>query len=355
MKRNPNATARNKIIKSIKDELRSIIDLVMFEIDKDSEQSVNTYIGSKNDDFLDLKNDVIKSPDEFISKWLQGLDKGYKEGKGNRFKSMHDNLKKKENLYFKKYVALFLKRSFLKKYEELSKTRPQQDEGHFWFGVNDADYGVFITPRFNTATKEWENDVSEIRAFNQLYWTIGHVLKTGVVYPGRNKIKKFKTCADYLDFFYDQVRLTKSLYQIEIAEKYINFVKANPAPNLVPLLIPEVRFNPGRKHEYRLDFLMINPLTMDKIGIELSPWSSHGQLSGKHKNLSELNKEALDNFEKEIKKMKAYFKKYKIYTLIFPDSELKNIEELFNDIKKYLVVSVPSEQLSLDLFEDYLS
>ncbi len=54
MKRNPNTTARNKIIKSIKDELRSIVDSVMYEIDKDSELSVNAYIGSKNDDFLNL-------------------------------------------------------------------------------------------------------------------------------------------------------------------------------------------------------------------------------------------------------------------------------------------------------------
>lgn len=92
--------------------------------------SVNAYIGSWNDDFIDLKHEVIKTPDEFISKWLQGLDRGYKEDSGARFRDMHGKLKDPKNVTFRKYCALFLKRSFLKRYEELSQKRPQEDEGH---------------------------------------------------------------------------------------------------------------------------------------------------------------------------------------------------------------------------------
>lgn len=41
-----------------------------------------------------------------------------------------------------------------------------------------------ITPRFKNGN--WENDVSEIRHFRQDYFTIGHILETGLVIPYLN-------------------------------------------------------------------------------------------------------------------------------------------------------------------------
>jgi hypothetical protein len=150
------------------------------------------------------------------------------------------------------------------------------------------------------------------------------------------------------------VRLTKSNYQIEIAKRYCSFVRASVKPEQVPLLIPEIRYNhEGRKHEYRLDFLVVNPYTMDKIGFELSPWSSHGQLSGKAKSLKELNEEAKGNFEKEIRKIKAYFQKYNIYTLVYTDSDLQNLDSVWAEISSYLSPNEPPVQLSLDLIDSF--
>jgi hypothetical protein len=353
--RDPNKTARNKVISAIKEELREILDDAMYESGKSSELELNAYIGSKNDDFIDLKNEVIGTPDEFISKWLQGMKKGYEEGLGNKFKSMYDMLIDPQCGNFRKYCNLFLRRSFLKRYDDLSKTRPHQDHASYWFGVNDADFGLFISPRFNKNTDQWENDVSEIRVFNEPYWTIGHILKTGICYPDEDRKKLFNTVDEYLDFFYDQIRLTKSTYQKQIAKKYIAFVQSSQTPKSIPLLLPEVKFSPGRKHKYRLDFLVIDPYTMDKIGIELSPWSTHGYLSGKHKTMQELNNEALSNFDREVQKIKDYYKKHNIYTLIFPDSDLQSTDKIFEDITRHLNPKKPSQQYSLDLFNEFLN
>jgi hypothetical protein len=134
-----------------------------------------------------------------------------------------------------------------------------------------------VTPRF--AKGEWENDRSEIRHFKPWYWTIGHVLKTGLVVPGKNSKMPFSTVDDYLNFFENVlVRHSKSPYQSDLAARYSTYVRAAADPLNVPLLIPEVRYE-GRavKHKYRLDFCVIDATTMQKTGFELSPWSSHGE------------------------------------------------------------------------------
>lgn len=357
--RDPNKTARNKAIEQMKQQLRQLLPLTLPETGSyDREDSLNAFIGSKAAEFLDLKNEVIKSPEEYVSKWVAGLRECLENGKQGTIIHMHDYLTDPRNKNFRKYCELFLRRSFLKHYEELSKTRPREGESYYWFGLNDAYHGLFVTPRFNKNNSEWENDKSEIRAFPYTYWTIGHVLKTGLCYPGLEKTYRFTNIEAYLNFFFSQVRLTKSSYQIEIAEKYIEFVQNSSQPEKIPLLIPETRFNDHKTHHgHRLDFLVINPYTMDKIGFELSPWSTHGKLTlkkdSKVKTSKEINTEALQNFEEEINKMKEFFKKHNIYTIIFTESDLKDMDFVFEEMKKYLNPMEPPVQLSLNLIDEY--
>ena len=69
-KRDPNKTARNKAIEQMKQGLRELLPLTLPEIDKyDNELSLNAFIGSKAEKFLDLKNEVIKSPEEYVGKF----------------------------------------------------------------------------------------------------------------------------------------------------------------------------------------------------------------------------------------------------------------------------------------------
>lgn len=351
--RDLNKTARNKAIMQMKGELRAMLPAVLIEVDRHDEASLNAFIGHKAEHFIDLKNDVIHSPEEYVSKWLQGMTRHLEMGTQGSILWMHEYLTNPRNVNFRRYCELFLRRSFLKHYDELSKMRPRENEASYWFGLNDAQHGLFVTPRFNT-NGEWENDKSEIRAFSKVYWSIGHVLETGLCFQNHNKVYRFANVDAYLDFFYNQIRLTKSKYQLAIADKYIEFVRASSTPEKIPLLIPEVRFNSElKKHEYRLDFLIINPYTMDKIGFELSPWSTHGKLTGKEKTLKELNADAQENFEAEMKKMKAYYKKFNIYTIIFTDSDLANIDKVFEEMEKYLSPAEPPVQLALNLIDEY--
>jgi hypothetical protein len=93
---------------------------------------------------------------------------------------------------------------------------------------------------------------------------------------------------------------------------------------------------------------------MDKVGYELSPWSTHGYL----KNLrgltqAKINELAKDNFEKEMAKHRAFFKRHDIFALIYTDSQLSKIDNVFNDMKKYLAPVNKVVQLDFDLLDAF--
>lgn len=237
---------------------------------------------------------------------------------------------------FEEYVVTFLKRTYLRNVDALSRRRPSAAEAEIWFGQNHAEYGLLVTPRYVHGT--WENDGSEIRHFPEDYWTIGHVLQTGLVVPDDPDRIEFANTNAYLTFFKNTlVRASGSKHEKAVARRYVNFVRAQPDPTRVPLLIPELRYE-GRAtaHTYRLDFTVIDPYTMEKVGFELSPWSSHGKLTGKGKTLKQLNAEARSNFEKEMRKHKDYYREHGIFALIYTDTDLEDPDALFLDFEKYL-------------------
>jgi hypothetical protein len=360
--RDPNKTARNRRIAEIKEERRAIQDQVFNELKNVedgkycNEESLNAFIGSKIDDYIDLRNDVIKTPMEFASKWLKGLKEAaersnitYTEPRHNRMLK----LLKGRNPFFKKYVSLFLEGSFLKHYETHYKVKPKIDESEYWFGNNSDEFGLLVTPRF--VENQWENDKSEIRHFKYPYWTISHIINVGLCYLNCNEVYSFSKLEDYLQFFRRMVRMTKSTYQLQIAEKYIDYVTSSDHPESIPLLIPELRYDPFKnRHEHRLDFLIINPWNMSKIGFEFSPWSTHGELTGAGKKLKEYNEEAKANFEKEMKKHKKYWRKYGVNYLTYTDEDLSDIDSVWEEIKKYLEIPRNSDQLELQLMNELL-
>jgi hypothetical protein len=95
---------------------------------------------------------------------------------------------------------------------------------------------------------------------------------------------------------------------------------------------------------------------MNKVGFELSPWSTHGKITGtKNKKQKDINAEALANFEKEMKKLKSYFRKLGITVLVYTDSDLKDYDAIFKTIIDYLVVSKAPRQLEFQSIEDFLA
>ena len=196
-KRDPNKTARNRLIQAMKIKLRDLLPEVLRDSGINGEASLNAKLGSRNDDFFNLKDDVINSGDQFSSQWLHGLKISALDDGVASDLWLWNKLKAHKSL--QDYTILFLKRSFLIHFDELSRNRPPVESAEIWIGQKNANYGLLVTPRFRNG--KWENDKSEIRHFKKQYWSIGHILETGFVIPEKDDKITFKDVPDYLTFF----------------------------------------------------------------------------------------------------------------------------------------------------------
>jgi cellobiose-specific phosphotransferase system component IIB len=355
--RDPAKTARNELITKMKKNLHKMLPEVLDETGFASEASLNAVIGGKAAHFIDLHHAVILSPDQYITFYMKGFNAAMSPKNAPYPNTDRQNFERlKGSKAARKYFSLFLKRSYLKHFEELSRKRPRLSESEIWIGQNNANYGLFITPRFNKHKGEWENDRSEIRNFPRLYWTVGHAVQTGLVVPGETDKMNFDSVGAYLTFFKNVlVRASGSQYEKAIAKRYVEFVKKAKNPEGVPLLVPEFRYEgKAAKHKYRLDFCIIDPFTMQKVGFELSPWSTHGYLR-KLQGLTQgqINDMAKDNFEKEMSKHKLFFKKHNVYALIYTDKDLVDMDAVFEDMKQYLEPVDEVVQLDFHLLEKF--
>jgi hypothetical protein len=354
---------RNKEIRALTKQIKELEPTVLELTNSENVHSLNGKYGGKYAEYIDILNAVIDTPEQFISLYYQGFLKKLEFIKQSYSKSQYTN-----NAYFKnfeylqehekvrRWLNLFLRRTFLKNYDSLSKNRPKLEDSVIWIGQNNASYGLLITPRFKNG--QWENDKSEIRHFKPKYWTISHILKTGLVIPYEDEKINFCDIDQYLSFFKNTlVRNSGSPHEQEIAKRYCNFVRNAEEPENVPLLIPELRYGGiSNQHKHRLDFTVIDPFNMSKVGFELSPWSTHGQLKGtKDKTQKQINEEARGNFEKEMNKLKSYFREFGITVLVYTDNDLKDYDSIFGNISKYLSPVQAPKQLELQALADLLA
>lgn len=252
-------------------ELEALQSYVLRELRSNSVRSLHAKLGGKNAEFIDIRTHVITTPEEFYTEWLLGLERRA-DARGGRQDSTYAPLLERicNDAKVEMYVRTFLMRTFLRHADSLSKKRPSDSEAEVWLGPNNADYGLLVTPRFRNG--QWENDKSEIRHFKETYFTIGHVLCTGLVVPGKSKPLNFLGVEAYLAFFENSlVRMAGSQHQDRIAERYVKYVEQSTEPEEIPLLLPEVRYSRDRKHRYRLDFMIVESATMMRVGFELSP------------------------------------------------------------------------------------
>ena len=64
---------------------------------------------------------------------------------------------------------------------------------------------------------------------------------------------------------------------------------------------------------------------------------------------------AADNFSREMKKHRSYFKEHDVFGLIFTDDSLSDTKALFdNEIRPYLEPEQPKIQLSFQMMEEFL-
>lgn len=338
-------------------QLQSLLPVVLEKTGFKNVHSLNAKIGGKNRLYLDVRSVVVHSAEQFTSIWLDGFKAKVNESRTlGRIHSGEVETYEllKQHHVFQDYLFLFLRRMFVRYQASLGKKKPRVEESEIWIGQRNANYGLLITPRFVNGS--WENDKSEIRHFKPRYWSIGHVMQTGLCVPGKPDRLQFWDVDQYLIFFRDVlVRLSGSEYESKIADKYCEYVRASTNPLEVPLLIPEFRYEGiDVVHGYRLDFTIIEPTDLNKIGFELSPWSTHGKLE-KLKGLTQrkINEMAQGNFEYEMKKHKDFFRKHGIFSLIYTDQDLSDIDGIFEDMKMYLEPKNIGNQIKLYLYADF--
>ena len=200
------------------------------------------------------------------------------------------------------FVRLFLERNFYRNLKARTRSKPNEQLWRIWFGYN-VVFGLLIAPKYEN--NFWNIDKSEIRRAEYEYWTIGHIIEEGLIDNDSNmpfkidSMEKFELI--YLSIF---KKLSNSNYEKIFYNKYIEYLKKSDNPKEEPFLIPEVRYGGlEHKHKYRLDFTILNPHTHEYIGFEISPSSSHMNVSGaKTKNQKDINEELSGKWDKEIGK-----------------------------------------------------
>ncbi len=154
---------------------------------------------------------MINTREQFVALYLQGFLRtleglGISARSGNRYYDAYAHVRKHKKVL--KWLKLFLTRTYLRKYDALSKKRPRVEEAEIWIGQRNTAYGIFVTPGFKNGV--WENDKSEIRHFKPKYWTVGHILETGFVIPDENERITFNDVEQYLSFFQGSSQKTEN-------------------------------------------------------------------------------------------------------------------------------------------------
>lgn len=315
---------------------------------------MHAHIGCHNNKFVDSVRTQFESPDDFIARWLSGLKNKILENQDTirrnqrLYSTKHMLLKMYQDPFLKKYIYLFLERNFYRNFRERMRSKPDEGLWQLWFGSNPLIWGLFIAPALRIG--EWTNDKSQMRREPYHYWTIGHVLASGLVVPEKEKPMTFQNVDGFLDFYETVLaRTSKSNFEKIFSAKYSEFVREAVSPQDIPLLIPELRYaGKDTNHLYRLDFCVLNPYTMKMLGFEISPASSHISIQGirSGKTQKKMNEELAEKWAKEADKRNRYFRDFGIYVITFADPDLEDTDTCFTSIQSALVER-PESQISL--------
>lgn len=307
--------------------------------------SLHGKIGGKNNDFTNCVEDKFINFQDFYSAWLNEFNDRCEQNdvKLHEGGSLSDLLTLFSDKDIREYTELFLERNFIKNYRARVRSKPEESLWKIWFG-NELVHGLFIAPA-NTSDGGVRIDKSEIRRAGYNYWTIGHVMSTGLYDPEDKDFYHFDTETELLKYYVRIIKkLSKSQYEKKICVKYVEYLDQSKDILSEPFLIPEFRYEGlEKKCRYRVDFTVLNPYTFKFVGFELSPSSSHMSVSGiKDKKQAEVNEELKEKWEKEMHKRNEYLQRYGVTLVTFTDSDLQDIDKCFD-----VIASVLSERAEL--------
>lgn len=365
-------TEEEQILKEIIADLTSEIernqDSVFRKMSSKLGREINAYnfngiFGSKNNTFVDSVRNQFLDFDSFFVSWVKGLNDKFEEEKRVFFifnKKMDWDAKStfrmvnllKDNEILQQ-VKKFLERNYYKHLDQRIRMKPDESLWSIWFGYS-LTYGIIIAPVKRGGY--WTNDKSEIRKVEYNYWTVGHILNTGLIDPNLDTPIRFSNINEFYNFYQSVIkRLSNSQYEQQIFDLYIDYLKNSPDVENEPLLIPEFRYNGlVKNHEHRLDFTILNQHTSEFTGFEISPASSHMSVSNLKEKQNAVNLELKKKWESEMAKRNKYFETFGITTITFTDTDLLNITACFDKIKLRLK-NRPAVKISIQTQLDRLN
>ncbi len=188
-------------------------------------QSLHGIIGSKNNVYTDAVRLEFRNPKDFIARWLQGLrhraEAAARFGNENAATRIARLLK---NHTVRQYTLTFLTRNFYRNIVERTRLKPKENLWGLWFGDNTMSWGLLIAPDYRDG--EWTNDKSEMRRADYDYWTVGHVLSTGIIDPDSNELVEFDSLRSLTQFYRSVLRRrSASDYEKGLAQRYIEYLR----------------------------------------------------------------------------------------------------------------------------------
>lgn len=310
-------------------------------------------IGNRNTIFVDSMRLQFFQPDDFVTLWFKGLLDRLEESEARQREkyngrtypntSTHELMALMKDESIREYTALFLERNFYREYIARIRAKPNEVLWKLWFGdPGKLVWGLVIEPVFREGF--WTNDKSEIRRASYYYWTIGHIMATGLIDPSATNPLKWSSIEQFVDFYRSVLkRLSHPKYEQGFSDRYIDYLQKSKNILNEPFLIPELQYAGLKKqHKYRLDFTVLNSHVMKSTGFEISPASTHMAISGiKAKSQKEMNQSLSAKWANEMQKRNDYFQTYGITTITFTDDMLQNLDECFIAVSESLSERYP--------------
>ena len=237
-------------------------------------------IGGRNTVLVDSLRLQFSDPYDFLAQWLNGLmnkvedietkQKAKYNGHIYPNTSTHELVKLVKDPILRDYTFNFLIRNFYREFVARTRAKPAEILWSLWFGDNRLIWGLAIAPAYRD--NGWTNDKSEIRRADYSYWTIGHVIKTGLIDPSSSQPLTWSSPEQFIDFYRSVLkRLSNITYEQGIADRYIQNLEQSTNMYDEPILIPELRYAElSHEHKYRLDFAILNTNLMKSNVFELS-------------------------------------------------------------------------------------
>lgn len=322
-------------------ELRADQDYIMEKLrvklnqERYTFQRFNGLFGGKNNTYVDSVRTQFTDFNDFYSQWLKGVTDDYITRYGNSRKVSSHNAMLLKDPEIENYVRIFLERNFYRNLKERTRSKPDERLWTIWFGYQ-VIFGLMIAPKYYDG--KWYNDKSEIRRVNYKYWTLGHVISEGLVDHNSDSTFKIKNLVEFESTYISILKqLSNSQYEKEIYDRYIKYLKESDNYLDEPFLIPELRYNGlEKKHKFRIDFTVLNAHTMDYIGFEISPASSHMSVSKLKVKQKVVNEELSVKWGKEMEKRNDYFQDFGITIITFTDESLKDMNNCWSQIENVL-------------------